>query len=160
MSRKKKRPDRTRKLIPKGSAEKPQTTQFINREAAFLKSQSNQSQDDHPVVCLTLVHHDWECFSSYSRGEMKAFWKFQNKVSKHTWEQVFRSGGKQGSKTGLGYTKIGRDQYPGEYLKENISPDVAIFELRVNKKARVHGFRSGDIFYICFLDKEHRITGN
>ena len=60
----------------------------------------------------------------------------------------------------LGYTKIGRDQYPGEYLKENISPDVAIFELRVNKKARVHGFRSGDIFYICFLDKEHRITGN
>ena len=160
MGSKKKKSDRSTQLIPTGSVEKPKATRFLNREAAFLKSPSNQFQYDHPVVCLTLVNHEWECFSDYSRDEMRAFWKFQNKFSQQTWEQVQRSGGRQGSKTGLGYSKIERDQYPGEYLKRNISPDVTFFELRVSRKSRVHGFRSRDIFYICFLDKDHRITGN
>jgi hypothetical protein len=50
------------------------------------------------------------------------------------------------------------DNYPNIKFKKQLSPDITIFELRVNKRIRVHGFRDESVFYICWLDKEHEIS--
>jgi hypothetical protein len=38
-----------------------------------------------------------------------------------------------------------------------IDQPTHIFELRINGKIRVHGFREKSVFYLCMLDREHRI---
>ena len=39
----------------------------------------------------------------------------------------------------------------------NLSEDIKMFELRVDDKMRVHGFRIEQYFYLCYLDREHKI---
>jgi len=54
-------------------------------------------------------------------------------------------------------TDLPKGLYPKTRVLEAISPDLGFFELRVTQKARVHGFRSANAFFLVFLDKDHAI---
>lgn len=104
-------------------------------------------------ISFTYIQENFECFSDWTKDEMKQFWKFYKMVSNFTWQQVIETGRKN-KKSGLAYTKIKYNQLP----KNNLSEDETYFELRVNQnKLRVFGFRNKSIFYISWLDREHRI---
>ncbi|WP_409286245.1 MAG6450 family protein [Pontibacter sp. G13] len=110
-------------------------------------------------VSLRYVQDEYECFSDWEKVEMKNFWNFLRKVHDYTWQQVYNQAGKR-NKSGLAYTPLDRGLFKFSSFLENLSEDVQIFELRVSGKIRVHGFRVKSVFYICWLDREHRITGN
>lgn len=54
-------------------------------------------------------------------------------------------------------TKLAKSRYPAEGRIEGAALEFDLFELRVDGKKRVHGFREGNIFHICWLDRNHRI---
>lgn len=144
-------------LVPQFDPKRIQTTTYLNKSVAF-KTITQTGNDQKVVVSLRLIQEDFQCFSEWSRQEMKAFWDFNRQIHDYSWQDVLVQGGKAGSKVGFGYTEISRDQYPNPQFKGTISPDIQFFELRVNQTIRVHGFRDGQIFYICWLDKNHALT--
>lgn len=118
--------------------------------------------DKNPYVVLKYFQKDWECFSDWTKDELAQFSNFLTTFSTHTWNSVYKSGGKGGSKVGLGYTPYDIDDMSSgeEHLKKVkkiISPDINIFELRVSQKLRVHGFQSQAAFFLVLLDREHRV---
>ena len=75
-----------------------------------------------------------------------------------TWNQIYKTSGRIGNKTGLGYS-IHKDaaKLPNKALRDRISPDITFFELRVTGEARAHGFRSKNTFFLIWLDRNHDI---
>ena len=39
---------------------------------------------------------------------------------------------------------------------ENIEEGKIFYEIRINKKSRIHGFFADDIFFLVWLDKDHK----
>ena len=145
-------------LIPKNAAATPQLI-YLNKDVSVLEKISQSGSNDVPVfISIKYIQHKHECFSEWSKVEMDAFWSFNTNVHNKTWQQVYQSGGK-GDKTGLGYTVIDKQVYPESELKNKLSDDITLFELRVTQRIRVHGFRMGAIFFICWLDKNHSLLG-
>jgi len=115
---------------------------------------------ESPFVVLKYYQADFECFSSWSSDELCAFSQFILKLKNSKWADIYKTGGQLGDKTGFGYTKHKeRSKLPKHPELDNISQDIAFFELRVTQKARVHGFRVKDAFFLVWLDREHRIYG-
>jgi hypothetical protein len=108
-------------------------------------------------VNLKYIQTDFQCFSEWGCDELRAFSAFINKLTQQTWDRIFQTGGKLGRKGGLGMTPLPKDKYPARPVLEKISPDLGFFELRVTQKARVHGFRSANAFFLVVLDKDHSI---
>lgn len=106
-----------------------------------------------PYVALKYLQTEWQCFSEWSRDELRAFSAFNRKLAQVTWPLLYATGGRQ--KTGLGYTPHDLGALPRPAFADAISEDVAWFELRVTQKARVHGFRAGAAFFLVFLDRNH-----
>lgn len=118
--------------------------------------------DKNPYVVLKYFQKDWECFSHWNKDELAQFSNFLATFSTHTWNSVYKSGGKGENKVGLGYTPYDIDDMKAgdEHLKKVkkiISPDINVFELRVSQKLRVHGFQSQAAFFLVLLDREHRV---
>ena len=116
----------------------------------------------NPYVILKYFQEGWECFSDWEKGELKLFSSFLKTLSSHTWETVYKSGGKGENKSGLGYTSYKLDDMKNgsNHLKDvrkNISEDLNFFELRVSQKIRIHGFQSQAAFFLVLLDKNHRV---
>jgi len=42
-------------------------------------------------------------------------------------------------------------------FKKSLDDQIELFELRVDNEKRVHGFRMKSIFYLCWLDRGHKI---
>lgn len=112
-----------------------------------------------PYVALKYYRPDHECFSEWTAGELRSFSDLCRKMCSATWPMIYRSGGSSGNKTGFGYTPYEVDRIPDPRLPIAISEDVNWFELRVGGKARVHGFRAGQAFFLVFLDRNHRLLG-
>ncbi len=113
---------------------------------------------ESPYVVLKYYQPDFECFSSWNNSELTAFSQFLLKLKKSKWTDIYKTGGAQGDKTGLGYSKHkDRSKLPKHPELDNISQDITFFELRVTQKARVHGFRVKEAFFLVWLDREHRI---
>lgn len=144
------------RLIPINASEKKITTKYINKDASSLDNILNAGNDSLVFVSFKYIQDNYQCFSSWTRGEMKDFWNFSQIIHNQTWQQVYSSSGKK-NKTGLAYTTVELNQYPESEIKSKLSPDITIFELRVSQKARVHGFRLKSVFFICWLDKNHEI---
>ncbi|KAA6323513.1 hypothetical protein EZS27_027054 [termite gut metagenome] len=122
----------------------------------FEKEEFEKEGDDKLIfVSIKNLQESFECFSDWNKKEMKKFWDFNRGIHKIRWDDLHKSGGKE--KTGWGYTLIPRDKYKRISFFETISKDKNIFELRVDNKMRVHGFREKSVFYLCVLDREHRI---
>ncbi|MDM8560451.1 MAG6450 family protein [Candidatus Parabeggiatoa sp. HSG14] len=113
---------------------------------------------DSPHVNLKYYDPEFECFSEWTYDELKAFSEFTQKLKRLTWQQIYRSGGKPGDKTGLGYTPHKTRTYlPKHPELDSISLDITFFELRMTQKARVHGFRVKSAFFLVWLDRNHQI---
>jgi hypothetical protein len=122
----------------------------------------NSILSKNPYVVLKYFQSDWECFSDWEKGELSQFSNFLNLLKQHTWDSVYKSGGKGKNKGSLGYTPYNvRDMKSGksymEKIQQNLSEDISFFELRVNQKIRVHGFQVQSAFFLILLDREHRV---
>ena len=108
-------------------------------------------------VVLKYYQAPWQCFSEWTRDELRAFSDFNRKVSAQTWQQIYASGGRGGAKGGLGYTPHDGRALPPVSFADALSEDIGWCEMRVTQKARVHGFRAGPGFFLVFLDRNHEI---
>jgi hypothetical protein len=130
---------------------------------AFKKNGTrDSSMTKNPYVVLKYFQKDWQCFSDWDKDELANFSSFLSTLSGHTWESVYKSGGKGSSKVGLGYTQYRvNDMKAGDtYVKKVltcVSEDINLFELRVSRKMRVHGFQCGAAFFLILLDREHAV---
>lgn len=114
--------------------------------------------EEPPYVSLKYYDSNFECFSSWQPGELRQFSDFIRKLRDQRWIDVYRSGGKVGHKTGLGYTKHDdRHKLPNHSGLDDLSPEITFFELRISQSLRVHGFRVQAAFFLVWLDREHRI---
>jgi len=119
--------------------------------------------NDNPFVNLKYFRESFECFSAWQKDELKAFTDFIGSLRQRTWRQVLETSGKGENKTGLAYTpyeiattKNGAEEQLKE-VQKLIGDDITFFELRVNQKIRVHGFRAKAAFFLVLLDREHRV---
>jgi hypothetical protein len=117
------------------------------------------SKLETPHVNLKYFSSDWECFSAWTAQEMKLFSGFIGKLRSLKWQDIFASGGKLGQKTGVARTVIDRSKYPKDNkLLSDVSEEITLFELRIDQRIRVHGFRCHEAFYLVYLDREHRMS--
>jgi len=107
-------------------------------------------------LSIRFLQYDFQCFSDWNKIEMNNFWNFNEKIHKYSWQQIYQTASKT-NKTGFAYMPIPIENYPDSNFKKNLSTDITIFELRVDEKIRVHGFRHESIFFLCWLDKNHSI---
>lgn len=123
-------------------------------EAKFL---GISDKENKAFVVLKYFDDSYECFSHWKENELKDFSRFTKTIRQMTWTDIYKSGGKS-SKTGLGYTvHTNKEVLPNQDIVRSISEDITFFELRVNKKARVHGFRVKSAFYLVWLDRNHKV---
>lgn len=130
---------------------------FIDKKALNLVDVDLEGNTSNVFVSLLHLQFDFQCFSAWTKQEMNLFWTFNRDIHDKTWQDVYSTARKQ-NKTGLAYTILAKDKYPNSDFTKNLSKDITTFELRLNHKIRVHGFRNKNIFYICWLDKNHEIT--
>ena len=98
----------------------------------------HKKDPEKPYIALKYFQPSHQCFSD--------------------WETIFRTGGKLGSKSGLGYTlHKNKSKLPKCKSLEQISPEINFFELRVSDVIRVHGFRVKSAFFLVWLDNKHKI---
>lgn len=157
------------KKLPKDKIQ--QQAQSINKLSPIeekVLSLSNtmsgvSSDNDSPFVVLKYFRHTFECFSAWEKDELKSFSDFITSLRQRTWRQVLETSGKGENKAGLAYTpydvskvKNGAEDHLKEVRKQ-IGDDITFFELRVNQKMRVHGFRAKAAFFLVLLDREHRV---
>jgi hypothetical protein len=149
-----------RSLIPK-SATKKDNTVFINKEAALLFKNNNEGDSAFVFTSFRFIQHSHQCFHEWTKAEMREFWNFNSSIHEKTWTTVYNTATKnKRNKSGLAYTVMDVKKYPNPEFKKQLSKDITVFELRVSRKIRVHGFRADSIFYICWLDKSHSISDN
>lgn len=123
-------------------------------EAKFL---GVSDKEDNVFVVLKYFDDSYECFSDWKENELKDFSGFIKTMKQMTWNEIYRSGGKS-NKTGLAYTvHTNKEVLPNQDIVKSISEDITFFELRVSKKARVHGFRVKSAFYLVWLDRNHEV---
>lgn len=123
-----------------------------------LKEEARPIDWNKAPVILTLVYfqHEKQCFSDWNKREMTKFWGFSRKLHQMSWLQVYETASKGADKRGMAYTVIPREKYIGVDFIKNLSDDINMFELRVDDKMRVHGFREKQFFHLCLLDREHK----
>ena len=135
----------------------PQSNLLQNSEVLLLGFDKKQG-DQVPNVGLRYIDTEYECFSDWNKGELKALSSFLRKMAQTTWTDVLKSGGNGANKAGFGYTvHKDRDKLPRQKHLDQFSQDITFFELRVTQKARIHGFRVKSVFFAIFLDKDHRV---
>lgn len=118
----------------------------------------NTSRNEEPHVNLKYYQSNYECFSEWTSEELKDFTSFLDKLGQTDWINIFKSGGSVGNKSSFGLTyHKDKKKLPTAIFIEKISPDINFFELRVNQKARVHGFRCVHTFFLVWLDRNHQI---
>jgi hypothetical protein len=110
-----------------------------------------------PYVALKYYVPEFQGFSEWTPDELRAFSEFNRKLRSLTWQLIYQSSGRLGTKTGLGYTPYRRDRLHPAPSPVAISDDVSWFELRVTQRARVHGFRAGAAFFLVYLDRRHEL---
>lgn len=144
-------------FIPTSNASQEKETKYINKEATFLHDFEKEGNDVPVFLSLKHIQFDFQCFSEWEKQEMKEFWNFNKLLHNSKWQDVYATARKK-QKNGFAYTVIPIKKYPNPEFKEKLSKDITLFELRVNQKIRVHGFRDKSVFYLCWLDKNHQIT--
>jgi len=129
----------------------------INSKNRILKGIQLPKLDQEKSVSVSLkyFHRNYQCFSKWQVQELKAFSSFIEKLRNADWGRVVSTGGSPGNKTGLGYTKHKCSTARKKFLWD-ISSDIEFCELRVNQRARIHGFHIDSVFYLCWLDKDHK----
>lgn len=129
-------------------------------EKVALGLHRNDPDNEQPWVSLKYYYPPFECLSEWNAEELKAFSEFCQKLGRMKWNDVYKTGGQLGNKTGLGYTVHKTTQLPASPDLSHLSADITYFELRVDQAARVHGFRVREAFFLVWLDRQHRVCPN
>lgn len=133
---------------------------FIKNHTDVNPSEIELNGDDKFVfVSIKNLQNKYQCFSEWNKTEMNKFWNFNDSIHKMTWKQIHQTASKGKDKRGLAYTIIPREKYRNIGFFKDLDKSIPIFELRIDSKIRVHGFREHSIFHLCVLDKDHKITG-
>lgn len=137
-------------------------TPKLKKQAAktlFKEDRPKEPNWDKELVILSLKHiqHEKECFLDWNRKEIAKFWDFNRRLHLMTWIDIFATASKGAQKRGMAYTVISRNNYRGIEFIKNLSPDITMFELRVDGEIRVHGFREKHLFHLCLLDRSHSV---
>lgn len=150
------------KKIPKNviDAEKLPAFSRIEKIVFSLPLKDDGSRDmssnkQNPYVVLKYFLSRFECFSNWTPEELSMFSAFLNKIQRCTWEDVRKSKGFKYTEYDIKAMKSGQKEV--ERLKNDLSEDIDFFELRVNHKIRIHGFRMLSAFFLVLLDREHRV---
>ncbi len=123
----------------------------IENEIIGLSGNGESSDDKYAYVALKYFDKNFECFSKWDCDDLACFSNFIDKINKLTWKEIKRH-------PGLRLKNIDNAQgIPNNDIKAKLSKDITFYELRVNQKARVVGFRRNSIFFLCWLDRNHRI---
>lgn len=111
----------------------------------------NNSDNQQAYMAFKYFDRNFECFSEWSTEELKSFSELIEKINNLTWKQIKRH-------VGLAYKSIDSSKgIPNNNIKSKISQDISFCELRVTQKARIVGFRIQSVFFVCWLDRNHRI---
>lgn len=106
-------------------------------------------------VYVALKYYDFEheCFSSWTRDELKEFSNFVGKLRKLSWDGL--SGGLRPKPCKVEHAQHGAKERL-KRVHEHLSREIQFIELRVSQRARVHGFRMKSAFFLVLLDRDHR----
>lgn len=116
-----------------------------------LTEHGESSDGINAHIALKYFDKNFECFSEWTKDELSCFSNFIDKMNNLTWREIKKH-------PGLKYTDIDNaNKIPNNYIKEKLSRDITFCELRVGEKARVVGFRRNAVFFLCWLDRNHRI---
>lgn len=135
-----------------------EATYLTSQEKALLDLDFSDGNKSTAHANLKYYQKDFQCLSEWDKERLKTLSAFFQKLTQSSWQEIYASGGKGGSKSGFGYT-IHQDlqRLPSQEVVETISPDITFFELRVNQKSRVHGFRTKNAFMLIWLDQHHEL---
>lgn len=123
----------------------------IEKEIIGLANSGESSDNKQAYVALKYFDKNFECFSEWNSDELSCFSNFVDKINRLTWKEIK-------SHSGLQLKSIEKAQgLPNNDIKEKLSRDITFCEMRINQKARVVGFRRNSIFFLCWLDRNHRI---
>lgn len=104
-------------------------------------------------ISLRYFRRQTECFSDWKQGELKKFSGLTEKLKGYS-EASLRS-------SPLCCHHKGPPKRERFALPEELSPDLELFELRVDmsNKARVHGVFRDETFFLVWLDRKHEVFG-
>lgn len=105
---------------------------------------------DNVSISLRYYKKSCECFSDWTKQELKKFSLTVEKLNKYNVHQLINH--KPLCDVHKGQPKEKRFSFP-----EQISPDQRFYEIKVDpsNKIRIHGFFSESIFFLVWLDREH-----
>jgi hypothetical protein len=106
-------------------------------------------------VYVALKYYDFEheCFSSWTREELKEFSNFVHKLRQLSWNNL--SGGLRPKPCKMEHAQNGAKERLRR-VHQQLSKEIQFIELRVSQRARVHGFRMKSAFFLVLLDRDHR----
>jgi hypothetical protein len=145
-----------RSALGKVAAEQASFSATSDERKAFglggLVGQQRESEEPIYVV-LKYYDHSHECFSAWSKDELSEFSSFVDKLRKQSWANIAA-----GARPKPCNPKLARNgaRERLERVHNQLSKDIQFIELRVSKRARVHGFRLRDAFFLVLLDRDHR----
>lgn len=123
---------------------------------AFGLGRMIDSPANHPEpVYVALKYYDFEheCFSSWTRDELKEFSNFVGKLRKLSWDDL--PGGLRPKPCKVEHARHGARERL-KRVHEVLSREIQFIELRVSQRARVHGFRMKSAFFLVLLDRDHK----
>lgn len=94
-----------------------------------------------------------ECWSEWNDRELKSFTKVVVQLRDQTSDEI-KGRGTRGSPACRMH--VGEVKTAGFVRPPEISPDISFHELKVTDKARLHGFFLGEVFFLVWLDRNHR----
>jgi len=123
----------------------------INKIILGMSDIGNSSNNFQAYIALKYYDKSFECLSEWDKDELVCLSNTIEKINKMNWNQIHTDGG-------LRYKSIDDSKdIPLNNIKRIISKDIKFYELRVNQKARIVGFRIESTFFLCWLDRNHRI---
>lgn len=147
------------KKLPQKLLDPELKTHYLTNIETNIFGLENKDNLQVPFIMLKYFQRKFQCFSEWEKEELKEFTLFNEKLNSVNWQSIYNSASKtKGEKKGFGYTvHINKNHLPNQEVINTLSEDLTLFELRVNKKMRVHGFRSKAAFCLLWLDREHII---
>lgn len=138
-----------RRVLKKSQSQNFAIKSSIATEKLVVDADKIGDVDDNKIsVNLRYYDENFECFSKWQKDELKKFTKWLKKMSSRTTRQVRED-------TNICHRHVGTPKKIPKYL----SPDIAIYNIHIGNKERVHGFFGSDdkSFYLIWLDRSHQI---
>lgn len=112
---------------------------------------------ERPYISLKYYDPNFECFSKWGKTELKGFTKLITTIAESNWDDIPKHKGLGHTILDVSTLKNSTAKSKINVLRKNLSADINFFELRVNQKARVHGFKINETFHLVFLDRGHKV---